>query len=765
MSTCPGPSVPPRHAAPRRAAITWFLAACAAALPAQSDPKPEPAGPPVALSPGEWESVHRGVRPRVAGGIEARDLEAAGAPRLPVSQVILDRQGDRVWAVGSSYKACFDADGFCYVPFLGADVESDHPVRFVVERVRVAGRELQLGKIGSPVVEGQVVSLDRGVLREEYRVGLEQVEQVFVVEAPSPGDVVVDLRVHTDLTVDPTGPHTRFVHERGAVDYGTAYVVTDGAKTAIVTERTTHGLRLTVPAAARSGSTVVIDPILSTTGTSFSGRPNDSLFPDISYDATNDRYLVVWQYAFSATDHDIFAELRDGNGGALPGQLMSIDASFARESLPRVANVNAADRFVIVYEKRDAGSAQGRSMLWARLVDAASPIPVGGSFLISDPTVGPGNNVAPDVAGDGGTGTFWCVAWTLEISPTESWIVARTFDASGNATNALQTYVEQNPNRIFANVSLSSTNAAGVWCLAYGALYMATDWDVYGVTIDAGAAVVTRAGLDVSNQMDRYPTVSAPAIRPSGDVMFMVTYERESVGVAQASIFDIRLRRATSVDLTLAFGVGRYWVRCESDGCRFAVTGADPAPASAVANFGVLGTTFYPCESPQRLPGTPEFLRLCSKGAHGGIRTDYAIAFVDSSATPDAIRITSYSGHQQGTTFYRRATACGSLGLSVTGRPFLGERVQFGLTNAGGLFSGLLFGIPTTVSNAWCPACQIGVNLAGPTATFSGTLVAIPIPCDVGLVGTRLAAQGFAVNNGPCSGGLVFSDTIEMNIR
>ncbi len=758
MSTCPQP------AAPRRAGLTWFLAGCAAALPAQSDPKSEPVGPPVALSPAEWAAVHRAAPPPAVEGAEVQHPAAAGAPRLPVSQVLVDQQGDRIWAVGSTYKACFDADGFCYVPFLGSDVAANHPVRFVVERVQVAGRDLPVGKVERVGAEGRVVSLQRGAVREEYRLDLEQVEQVFVVEAPSPGDVVVDLRAETDLDLDPTSPDIRFVHERGSVDYGTAYVVADGSRTEIVTERTARGLRLTVPAAARAAGPVVIDPIISTSSTSFSSRPNDSFFPDISYDATQDRYLVVWQYAFSAADHDIYAELRDGNGGAL-GQLIAIDVSLSRESLPRVASVNAADRFVVVYEKRDPAHAQGRSMLWTRLVNANSPVPVGGSFLISDPTVGPGNNVVPDVAGDGANGTFWCVAWTLEISATESWIVARTFDANGNATNALQTYVEQRSNRIFANVSLSSTNAAGVWCLGYGHAFSATDWDIHGVTLDWRAVIVSRAILDLSTHVDRYPTVSAPLIRPSGEPVFLVTYERESFGSAEAGVLNTRLTRLTGANLTATFGVGRYWVRCESDGCRFVVTGAPSAPASAVSTLGFGSQGLVGIESPQRLPGTSEFLRLCSKGAHGGSPTDHAIAFVDTSATPDVVRITTYSGRQPGPTYVRHAMACGSMNVSVTGRPYLGETVRFGLTNAGGLFSGLLLGVPEPSSGVWCASCRIGVDLAGPTVSLSGTVVPVPIPCDLGLVGVIVAAQAYSLGNGPCGGGLVLSDTIEMTIR
>src|SRR5690606_5573456 len=174
--------------------------------------------------------------------------------------------------------------------------------------VTVAGSPLQLRPEPKVMRDGGRVTLDRGPVRESYDLALEAVEQTFAIDAAA-GDVAVELDVVTDLRASESPAGLAFGNHLGRVDFGAAHVVVDGAKRPITTEWSEGRIRMLVPAALRGAGPVVIDPLLRTTALTQVGS-RDSRQPDIAYDATNDVYMVVWEYAFSATDSDVWTEMR-----------------------------------------------------------------------------------------------------------------------------------------------------------------------------------------------------------------------------------------------------------------------------------------------------------------------------------------------------------------------------------------------------------------------------------------------------------------------
>jgi hypothetical protein len=42
-------------------------------------------------------------------------------------------------------------------------------------------------------------------------------------------------------------------------------------------------------------------------------RSHQEIYPDCSYDASTDRWCIVWTDVWSATDHDVFARFATGN--------------------------------------------------------------------------------------------------------------------------------------------------------------------------------------------------------------------------------------------------------------------------------------------------------------------------------------------------------------------------------------------------------------------------------------------------------------------
>jgi hypothetical protein len=109
---------------------------------------------------------------------------------------------------------------------------------------------------------------------------------------------------------------------------------------------------------------LVLDPLLGAQVTF--GGANDDEQPDVAWDASTGRWLVVWQRAFSATNTDVRAQLLDTNAALVGGQF-SIEnntATFAFQ--PSVANINGANAFIVAYSY--GGD------IFARGVDAATSV-------------------------------------------------------------------------------------------------------------------------------------------------------------------------------------------------------------------------------------------------------------------------------------------------------------------------------------------------------------------------------------------------------
>src|SRR5262245_18458062 len=98
-------------------------------------------------------------------------------------------------------------------------------------------------------------------------------------------------------------------------------------------------LRLRVPSARRGPGPVVIDPVI--TPRTFAPTLMASEVPDIAYDVSTDRWLVTWVHVFSATDHDVYAELRTASGDPVAGGFRLIDNTTQSLSFPRCANLNS----------------------------------------------------------------------------------------------------------------------------------------------------------------------------------------------------------------------------------------------------------------------------------------------------------------------------------------------------------------------------------------------------------------------------------------
>jgi len=675
------------------------------------------------------------------------------------TRVLFDQPGTgTLWALGSTYKASFGSDGFTYVPFFGSKAPQNHPVHFVLRSVRVAGTPLDFSATTTPTRKDSRVSFDRGAVREIYDLAPHGVEQTFVVDGALQGDVDVELEVVTDLVEDSTREGVQFGNPLGQVNYGTAYLVSGTAKTEIGSTMLGGRVLLHVPAAQRGPGLVVIDPLISTS--TLTPTTMDSDLPDIAYDATTDRFAVVWVHAFSAVDHDVVAELRTGDGAAIAGSFQPIEISGDRFSSPRVANLNSADRFLVTMELYRPLDPQGKYTIWGRTMDAPAPFGTGGLFQISPVSNQPQQYA--DVGGDSGTGTQWTVVWNRAGD-----IVARQVSASGvPSATIIPIEVSGTDACFYPSISLSNGNgltATPRWCIVYNRQVGSAAYDVFGAVVDSNGIVTKTHAPIVTGKYDLYPQVSSPRVDTGSGPSFMVSYERQGPSPELVvRVLDENLANLVpETNLTRSFGFSNTFSRVESDGIRFAATCKIGANLR-VGTLAILNNTLVLHEALQSL-ASGDYPHIASKRSGGGGPTDYGIAFISNTGTPTRAAIGIYQGRTASGGFNRRSMGCG-LGITPSGRPTLGGTITFTLSATGSEQAGMLLGVPAPAL-ALCGTCSLGLLVTGPLILLA-TPASLPVPSDPIFVGGTVAVQGFAFGSGPCApNALRLSDTIDVTLQ
>ncbi|MBL9076323.1 MAG: hypothetical protein JNL08_02395 [Planctomycetes bacterium] len=683
------------------------------------------------------------------------------------------------WAGGRTWKAAFAADGFTYVPFFGSAAPRNYPVRFHDLRATVGGQTVPSAPAARVTREGDTITLDRGPLRERYDLGVESVEQSFVVDTHLPGDVVVEVALTTELREDPAQPGLQFANEFGHVAYGAAFLVRGEARLPIDTAWTGTHLRFTVPAALRGPGPVVIDPVIGTYTLSAGTPGRPEFHPDAAFDVATQQWFVVWENWYSTIDCDVFGERFDVAGAPIPGSATVVDLSTDAWLHPAVANVNAADRFLVVCEARKAGLYGNRSQIWGRTRDAGGGASLSPEFLISDPVAhGPFDHFLPDVGGDPEFATGprdWCVVWQQQ-STGGSALRVRLVDSSGQPG---MSQLVSAPGKDLTMPVVSNGNGRGQVVAPGWGYAMA----VVDLTTGERDVLIGRIGLDsgigsshwlAGPEQDGAPTISSPLAGDQGRTHFLVAFQRQAPASAQALLwtFDPTLGNPVAAgpfDLTQTFGYGSGNVCVESDGIRFAVTASIPG-GNLTTGIGTLALgpqdTLVEHEAPVELPGRPAFVRLASSRASGGGPTDYAAAYVDMTYNPTEALLARYRGHGPGWQLVQRPYGCDGMSAQWLGAPLLGQTIQVGLvmgsSNLPGFVMAPLLPTPAPV----CGGCTLGVRLDAPILLEAGQPVFwLTIPPDPELVGLTFGLQGFGLGIGSCLGWLSLSDLFEFTIR
>jgi len=375
--------------------------------------------------------------PAPIGTKHAQNAEAVAehARERRFERVQVGDPGDgAIWARGRDYKASFAAEGVTFVPFFGSKAERSYPVRFSLVSAHIGEGELAIATCAEPRRVGEQIEFARGAVVERWNLALDSIEQQFVIDALVPsGDLELEIAVDTELRAESTHGALSFGCALGRVEYGAAVAIdADGRRfpLARMWNGTVIELRLERAALSTARFPLVVDPVISTT--TFDSSLIDDYTPDTAYELSTNSYLVVYEEAYSATDHDVYALHLNAAGAPLYGGYLDYTTADWRH--PKVASNALAQNFLCVASVTPFGG--GQRIIRGATFAAASNT-TGAQFTISGFEAG--DKLNPDVGGDPALvgPTYYFVVWQRVLSAVDNDIHARLVNANGTNQSGL----------------------------------------------------------------------------------------------------------------------------------------------------------------------------------------------------------------------------------------------------------------------------------------------------------------------------------------
>jgi len=469
----------------------------------------------------------RGPRPAGSPDADAPAPSKSIDPRAPISSLRgidhtrthFDEPGDgSLWARGANYKTSFDAAGATYYPLFGRRQQQHHPHALSPDSVTIGGQPVVFERTAGAVRAGDRVELDRGTFVEAYDFTPGSIEQTFVFAAlPGAGDLVVHIPLASALESSECAEGFEFRGEHGKVSYGRATAIdAAGRSVAAATTLEDGGITIRVDAGWLSFAALplVIDPVVSTFDIDTTSY--DNYLADVAYDATYDRWLVVYEEVATAGDMDVYHVVLNGTGGFLwGGYLNSNNASWADV---RCANLNVADQFLVVSSVTGSGATNIRG----RTVNAAFHAP-GGEFDISG-TGDSGAKIEPSVGGDPyPTGaSYYCVAYTRIYSGSDDDVLVRLVgpDGSVSATN----YLSNSGGTHDQRPCVSRSNGGSTWVISWERWDGGVMSDIWGGRIRYDGFTLNGPFQITSGSYDFFSCVSSPL---NGSQRTMVVWQHD----------------------------------------------------------------------------------------------------------------------------------------------------------------------------------------------------------------------------------------------
>jgi len=210
---------------------------------------------------------------------------------------------------------------------------------------------------------------------------------------------------------------------------------------------------------------------------------NQRLAPDVAYNSTNGEYLVVWEYEYSADDHDIYAQ-RIASDGTLVGSEIGVAALSNFESKPAVAYDSVRNEYLVVWEHQTGSGEFVQHDIRGQRIDATGELQ-GGAISID---TGAAEQLEPDVA-YGATDGQYLVVWQDHDGSSDFDVRGQRVAGTGSLAGgeiALSTweYDQLKP-------SVAYNGAANQFLVVWEDHHwgFGADWDIYGQRVNAGGTL------------------------------------------------------------------------------------------------------------------------------------------------------------------------------------------------------------------------------------------------------------------------------------
>ncbi len=572
----------------------------------------------------------------------AGDQAAMAPTRRSEAHLQFDIAADgTLWAFGGTYKASFNGDGATYIPFLGSDAPRNFPVTFRAPEITINGSPIDTLAKADPVFANTTAVFDRGAVRELYDVRKGELEQLFVFdELKQRGEIVVRTPIDSELVGREGTEGLEFAGEHGSVGYSTAIAIDGEGRRSPVSTRYIDGeVELRVPAdfVDSAALPLTIDPILTTFGVAQFPLEKDTA-ADIAYDGSTDRWMVVWQRLFSATDNDVFAQAYTADGALVGASGAYVNFASSSWSSPRIANNGLESQFLIV-----ATVAGSTSTIWGRTREAENTT-MGSPFQISAVF---GDSVAPDVGGDPALSgqTYYMVAWERQFSfAVDHDIIGQLVTVDGTLPSGAISI--DNTSGTYDKVP-SVSKSAGVlpfasqrWNIVWQRQFTPTDWDIQAAQYRSDGSVIRPSfPLNTDQEDDRWPQASSvlDEVDPGISRQWLAVWERrwsDGVDDLHAAVMEGHIPQSQlNLSALLGTGEGEDQARpsVDTNGLQFAVTWTQTFFSSfadsdsLVAGVYIAGDDLYVSEGPIVLAtgaGYQGRVQACARHS-GGITSDW----------------------------------------------------------------------------------------------------------------------------------------------
>lgn len=695
---------------------------------------------------------------------------------------VVQRDRGQIQAGSGAWKAYFASDGVAFRVALGAEAIDPLETRFSFVDVRRGETTLVTcdeSLAGEPTFTDRTVSYEhRPDVHETFEATPEGLEHSFTFFEPprGAGDLIARIRIDSPLSLREGPGCDGLVLGDGSEDVLKigAVVGIDAAGHRQMGELRFEGqyLEYVLPSdfVESASYPLVLDPLIGPRR-SFDRGPGDDTGADIAYDLSNDVYLVVWEYAFTGADSDIWGQ-RLRLDGTLVGSPIGIDLGPADTHGANVANVRLRSAFFVAEEDSNSNGYE----IWGRAI-AASSGALGNWRRVQASSPGVTEGAQPEVCGDQTMQDDDCIVTYFDPVTDRIYIAEVEIAPNLDSTVIYSANIGPGVRPRICKSGGEARRACVTWELAsYGIVVRAIDMD---------------ANLLSDNGAIPGPTsVGRPAIDGDG-THFLLAYQRRDVGRSDFDVWTIDIRISAQPSPTAPLSSTRQ-ASFEStptrDEYRPAVSCLGNVPNTP--NFavswvdGTAGNTFamrtesngigcgvpIGIETGPNRSEVPAMASTYSGGASGAGSAVVAFQILAGDWTVFTQGWNPYGGR-----IIDRRGGCGQGGtLTVNGPVALGNgahSVELSGANQGSPAQSsvlLIQGGSTSPTLTPFCACQLLLQAQvffGVAVTWGGRVVVpLPIGCDPNFVGANVSYQFWTLTlqSSPCaSQPISFSNIVE----